>query len=142
MLPKKATLTFDRKFFSFALVGLVGFIVDAGVLTFLNTGFQWGVLPSRLVSFSMATMVTWLLNRACTFSSPKINSVSRTLEYFKYFAVQAVGGSLNLFVFVCLISWIPPLSQLPIIPLAAGSLVAMVCNFLLAQAFVFINVHE
>lgn len=139
---KRLASAYDRKFLLFGLVGSVGFIVDAVVLTTLTVESHWGVIPSRLVSFSTATIVTWILNRWYTFSSPKTSVLTRKMEYFSYFVVQAVGAGLNLLIFLCLITWIPMLHQMLVIPLAVGALVAMVFNFLLIKIFVFKNTDE
>lgn len=53
----------DPRILSFGMVGIVGFVVDAFLLTVLTIHLGLDVLPSRTVSFACATLFTWLLNR-------------------------------------------------------------------------------
>ena len=131
---------FDPKILSFGIVGAVGFVVDAVLLTVLTVTLGLDVLPSRSVSFACATLVTWILNRALTFSSQASREpLARKQEYCLYLIVQVVGAALNFVVFLALIEWNPTLKQMPVIPLAAGAVVALIFNFTMSRKFVFGN---
>ena len=121
------------RLFRFALVGGVGFIVDATVLTLLVNGLGYDHYASRAVSFSLAVTVTWLLNRRWVFQAGSPTG----REYSGYFAVQLLGAFINLGVYVLVIELVPALAAIPVVPLAVGSAVAMFSNFLLARRFVF-----
>ena len=121
------------RLFRFALVGGVGFIVDATVLTLLVNGLGYGHYVSRAVSFSLAVTVTWLLNRRWVFEAASPTG----REYSGYFAVQLLGAFINLGVYVLVIEIVPALAALPVVPLAVGSAVAMFSNYLLARRFVY-----
>jgi putative flippase GtrA len=130
----------DHKILSFGMVGAVGFVVDALLLTVLTIKLGLDVLPSRAVSFTCATLVTWWLNRTFTFSRQAgRESHTRKREYIFYLTVQMVGAALNFLVFLALIEWQPMLRQMPVIPLAGGALVALVFNFTMSCKFVFKN---
>jgi putative flippase GtrA len=130
----------DPKILLFGMVGAVGFVVDAFLLTVLTVKFGLDVLPARSVSFSCATFVTWLLNRTLTFSSQASRDPqARKKEYFLYLTVQMVGAVLNFMIFLALIEWNPALRQIPVIPLAVGAVVALVFNFTVSRKFVFVN---
>lgn len=130
----------DQKILPFGMVGAIGFIVDALLLTMLTIKLGLDVLPSRAVSFTCATLVTWLLNRTFTFSRQAgSESHTRKKEYIFYLIVQMVGAALNFLVFLALIEWQPVLKQMPVIPLAGGALVALVFNFTMSCKFVFKN---
>ena len=122
---------------SFCMVGVAGFVVDAAVLMILNQLFQWSVISSRFVSFALATLTTWMLNRSYVFSSGKDRFSSKKIEYFRYLAVQTVGAGLNLFIFLYLLIKFPLLNQLLFIPLGIGALIALVFNYLASKYFVF-----
>lgn len=130
----------DPKILSFGVVGVVGFVVDAFLLTLLTIQFGLNVLPSRAGSFACATVVTWLLNRMFTFSR-QVNQEpqARKKEYFLYLAVQVIGAVLNFVVFFALIVWNPVLREMPIIPLAGGAIIALAFNFTMSRKFVFKN---
>ena len=55
------------QFFKFGLVGVVGFLVDVGVLQFCMAMFGMNPYSGRLVSFLAAASATWICNRHFTF---------------------------------------------------------------------------
>lgn len=130
----------DPRILSFVMVGAVGFVVDAFLLTVLTIHLGLDVLPARTVSFTCATLVTWLLNRTFTFSRQASHGPHTCKkEYIFYLAVQLVGAALNFGVFLALIQWNPVLRQIPVIPLAGGAVIALVFNFTMSCKFVFEN---
>lgn len=136
--PKRAA----SQFLTFALVGSIGFVVDGGILSALAAYLSFDVYLSRLVSFSSATIVTWALNRIFTFRRPNAGlERGRAREYASYLAIQILGALINLGIFSYLIWRHPPLKAAPIIPLAAGALVALFFNFLASRHFVFRLAH-
>ena len=122
-----------RRFLRFAVVGGIGFIVDASVLTLLVNGLGYGLYVSRAVSFSLAVTATWLINRRWVFQAGRPSG----REYSGYFAVQFIGAVINLGIYVLVIELLPALAAMPVIPLACGSAVALIANFYLARRFVF-----
>lgn len=130
----------DPKILFFGMVGAAGFVVDAFLLTLLSVKFGLDILPSRAISFSCAVLVTWLLNRKFTFPRQASREPqARKKEYFLYLTVQVISAALNFVIFLALIEWNTALRQVPIIPLAAGAVVALLFNFTMSQKFVFIN---
>ncbi len=119
------------------MIGIAGFVVDAAVLMILNQLFQWPVISSRFVSFTLATLTTWKLNRTYVFSSDKNRFSTKKIEYFRYLAVQTVGAGLNLFIFLYLLKKFPMLNQLLFIPLGIGALIALIFNYLASKYVVF-----
>jgi len=123
-----------RDLFRFGMVGGIGFLVDAAALSWLlregNT-----VIFSRGVSFGLAVSVTYLLNRSWTFSSNRRARLHR--EYLAYLAIQVVGAGINLGVFFIYLKIWPSHVAYPVLPLAAGAIVAMMFNFLASRRLVF-----
>jgi putative flippase GtrA len=105
------------------------------VLTWLVRVSGWGLFESRALSFSLAVTATWQLNRSFTFPDRAGNDRGR--EYGRYFAVQMVGALINLGVYVAIVVAVPAVGTWPVAPLAAGSGIAMVFNFLAARHFAF-----
>ena len=121
----------------FAFVGGIGFLVDGGILTVASQVFGVNLYLSRALSFSVATLVTWLLNRSFVFAVATPLAEARGREYARYLAVQIAGALLNLGVFALLIALYPGLHSVPVVPLAVGALFGMVLNFLGARFWVF-----
>ncbi len=123
----------------FALVGIVGFIVDASLLTLLFNVLDYNLYLSRLCSFSCATLTTWLLNRLYTFRMQIPLEQSKGQEYSRYLMVQIVGALLNLLVFVFVIWLIPQLKSIAVIPLAIGAFFGLVFNYTGSHYWVYRN---
>jgi putative flippase GtrA len=69
-----------KKIFSFGVVGGVGFVVDAGVLTLLSSKMGVNIYVSRLFSFTVAVFVTWMLNRKWVFNSDGPRATTKANE--------------------------------------------------------------
>jgi putative flippase GtrA len=114
-------------------VGLVGFVVDAAILSTLVHGWGWPHYSARALSFASAVTVTWHVNRRWVFAPTR----DRTREYGAYFGVQAVGAAINLGTYILVIAVVPSLAHLPVLPLAAGAVLALVFNYSAASRWVF-----
>jgi putative flippase GtrA len=120
---------------AFVVVGTIGFLVDAAALMlFIDLG---GLDPytARMLSFVFAVTATWQLNRHWTFRSGKVHRLVR--EYYLYILVQVFGVLINFAIYSLCIFNSEFLEANPVLALAAGSLVAMVFNFLGAHHVVF-----
>jgi putative flippase GtrA len=123
------------QFLRFALVGVVGFVVDAGVLQALVSLAGWGLITARLVAVPTAVFATWLLNRTITF--PESHSGPALRSLLRYVAVSAAGAGVNFCVYGALVFASVSMAALPILPLAIGSIVALVVNYLGSKHFAF-----
>lgn len=113
--------------------GAVGFVVDAGVLTILVSGFGWDHYVGRLLSFALAVTTTWYLNRNFAFRP----TPAPGREYARYFSIQILGAVINLGTYVAVIQILPQMASVPAIPLAIGAAPALAFNFLASHRFVF-----
>lgn len=124
-----------QRFPGFVLVGAIGFLVDAGILTALVTGFGVGHYGARAISFTAAVTATWYMNRRWVFETIAAHRSSR--EYTSYLVVQVIGAVINLSVYVAVIELVPKLARTPVIPLALGAAIALLFNFSASSRFVF-----
>lgn len=121
----------------FIVVGSIGFVVDAGVLTLLSQRFGVNLYVARLCSFVLACLATWILNRTFVFESDALSAGAKKREYGRYFLVQTGGALLNLGVFSVLVALVPSLRSMPVIPLAVASGCALFFNFAGSRLWVF-----
>ncbi|MEO8536319.1 MAG: GtrA family protein [Betaproteobacteria bacterium] len=119
----------------FALVGAVGFVVDAGVLTAMLGSVTPSVYAARAVSFSVAVLVTWLLNRRFVFGPTQRQHAGA--EYLRYLVTQVIGALTNLAVFFTLVAAFPVLTGRPVVPLAAGAVLGAIVNYWGSTLWVF-----
>ena len=120
----------------FAIVGAIGFSVDASVLHFLVAKAGWSPFAARALSFPPALTSTFLLNRAWTFKSLRIPAVQ---AYGAYTLIQIAGALINLAVFALCVLLIPVLYQWPLIALAIGAGVSLLFNFFASRRLVFVK---
>ena len=121
---------------SYVMTGGVGFLVDGGIFSaLLAAGF--GIYESRAISFPLAVILTWALNRKITFSRLDSHSRSERRRFSLYFLVQALGFILNLSVFIML-GMLDPFPTLPKISyLCAGALLSLILTYYLTSRGVF-----
>lgn len=124
-----------RQATSFALIGGIGFIVDGGILTILNSLYDVSLLPARIASFSAAVTVTWFLNRQKTFADRRNEGLVG--EWGRYAAVNSIGSVLNMGIFFWLVARYELLAGWPLIPLAIAASIALVFNFVASKYIVF-----
>lgn len=121
--------------FRFGIVGIVGFAIDAGVLTL---GLLAGTGPwfGRALSYVVAASATFGLNRAWTFRGAE-RSRPLAHDWGLFLLVNLVGFACNYGTYAALIAGVPLMRDLPVLAVAAGSLAGMVGNFVLSRKYVF-----
>ena len=130
----------SRQIPAFAAIGLIGYVVDAGI-TYLGAKYL-GLSPeiARPPGFLIATMVNFALNRAITFRHAKAPLVRAFLRYCLVAAGGSGGQLRRLFALRRPLAARSASSVTPaILPLfvAAGSGVAMVVTFVGFRWFAF-----
>ena len=112
----------------FVAIGAIGFCVDGGLLTFFHSAMVLELVPARLLSFTAAVTVTWILNRRRTFARRADPRPVR--EWGRYAIVNSIGALLNMAIFFWLIERYEFMASVPLLPLALAAIVALVFNFL------------
>jgi putative flippase GtrA len=121
----------------FALTGVLGFLVDAGVLHAMVTGWNINLFVARACSFTCAATTTWITNRVVTFSAQRLPPHRLLAEWLAYFIASLGGGCLNFLVFAIAVRLSPVLHQMPVIAVGLGTLAGMTFNFLMYVRYVF-----
>ena len=134
---KFAASLLRHRFVRFSIVGGVGFVIEAALLTYFATVPGLGAVKGRAISFPIAVVTTWWLNRTLTFQSK--NNPHR--ESFRYLLVQSLGAVANLGVFMVLVSAFPWLRSVPVVPLFIAAIFGLLVNFALSKKYVFAQ-HE
>ena len=140
----------DPAFLRFGTVGAIGFSVDLFFLSLLirYAGWapmtaMWGGLhfglsvqmQARFVSFPIAVVATWALNRNWTFrEAPSRPILSQILSYI---TVQGAGGVANVGAYCAVLIVLPALQAWPIVPLVAGSAIGLCLTFVGSKYWAF-----
>jgi putative flippase GtrA len=124
---------------AFAAIGVIGYLVDAGI-TFVGAKYI-GLPPelARVPGFVIATIVNFALNRAITFRHSRAPFFR---AFIRYWGVASVGLAVNYAVYSACVLFAPRLGIVvtpAILPLfvAAGTGVAMVFTFIGFRHFAF-----
>ena len=125
---------FNKEVIYFGIIGIIGFIVDAGFLLTLKGII--GLYVAKVISFILAVITTWLLNRKLTFKkSPSGMAAGR--EVIRYFSVMLIGGAANYLAFYCSTKGSLFIYNNPILGVAIGSIIGMLFNFTLSKMLIF-----
>lgn len=109
----------------FSLVGLTGFVVDAGVLSALTHGtLALDPFSARVISIATAMLTTWRLNRAFTFGP---SESSQAAEGARYGLVAAAAALVNYGVYALIMLALPGL--VPALAVVAATLTSMMLSY-------------
>ena len=111
----------------FLVTGAVGFGVDAGVLAVLLWATEFGAVWSRGISFPLALLVTWVMNRSWSFGDREKPQLAA--EIAGYAATQLTGFIITSMVYLALISGGLSITLAPLPALAVGALSSAVVTF-------------
>jgi len=120
----------------FAISGVIGFVVDAGIVQFLVREWQVNPYEARLVSFLCAATTTWAFNRKVTFAG-KGSDGSRRRQLIRYLIAMAGGFALNYGAYAACVASFAIVREWPAIGVAAGSIAGAVVNFLSSKYWIF-----
>ncbi|MDG2375029.1 MAG: GtrA family protein [Woeseiaceae bacterium] len=122
-----------RQFFRFAVVGTIGFVIDAGVLLYVLS-LDFDFYSARAISFLCAVTCTWLLNRVFTFRDRNEDLVG---QWVRFASVNLIGGLINYGIYAVLVWQLAIVQTWPMLGVAAGSIAGMFINFALSRRYVF-----
>lgn len=128
-------MSLRREALLFAVGGVLGFVVDAGIVQALVGTAGWSPYLARVVSFLAAATVTWFWNRNVTFVHRRSHRARS--EWLRWMAVMAVGALVNYGLYAVLVARFPLVYLWPWLGVAAGSAAAALINFYAARALVF-----
>jgi putative flippase GtrA len=127
-------MAIDRSFVRFAIVGVVGFLVDAAVAYLCIYGLGMSPLLARGPSFFCAVTTTWALNRVWSFRSAGGGPLG---EWAKYVAANSIGLGVNALTYAVTLALVPPGPLTPLLGIALGSVAGLIFNYTASRRFVF-----
>ena len=126
--------TARRELFGFVLAGVLGLLVDTGVLYAVRETL--GLVLGRALSFLAAVLTTWVVNRTLTFRH-RHSGLGLAREFWRYLGLMLAGGAVNYLVYLLLVWNWTQAEHHPVLGVAAGSLAGMAVNWLSARFLVF-----
>jgi putative flippase GtrA len=128
-----ASLT--REGLAFLVVGTLGFVAHAALLTALVRGVGIAPYPAWFPAFAVAVALTYLFNRGWTFRHRA--GADRGREFSRYVLLQCLGAAINNAVYGFLLWLHPAFAAEPVLALAGGSVAAMLFNYVSARQLAF-----
>ena len=135
LAPPIGQSTLSRALRSFAVVGGIGFAIEAVLLTALTQFAGWSPWQARVPSFITAVLVTWALNRRHTF--PGRGLKQRSVEALSYACIQICGALINLAIFGVCLRHSSLLRDVPVIALGIGAVGGFAFNFVVSNAVLY-----
>ena len=124
-----------RQFLSFAVIGAIGFLVDAFTLYAAMHLLGAGLYSGRVLSYLAAATTTWALNRRYTFRPQR--SPNMVAEWGRFLGANAAGGLINYLTYAALVATQTTVAEHPALGVAVGSLAGLALNFVLSRYLVF-----
>lgn len=115
-----------NQFLRFCVVGVAGFVIDAGILQALVTNANLNPFAARIVSFLAAASGTWLMNRHYTF---RVNYRPTRTEWQHYVALMGLGALVNYGAFALCVKFLIFTHSQLWLGVAAGSAAGLAVNF-------------
>jgi len=125
-----------RQFISFATIGVLGFVVDTGVLYLLIYLFDADLYIGRVFSYLCAVTITWLMNRFFTFKSQS-DHTGLLEQWIKFASCNVLGAIINYTIYALLITFSSNFYENPVFAVAVGTLFSVNVNFFLSKKYVF-----
>ena len=123
------------EFLRFCAVGGTGFVIDAGALAVGTHIFGLDPIAARFLSFGVAVLATFELNRRWAFKQRAAQPYLAALS--TYLGVQSVGFACNFSVYAALYFTLPLRYDAPLLCLAVASAAALAVNYAGASLVVF-----
>lgn len=120
----------------FFVGGVIGFVVDAGVVQALVSWAGWNAYLARLLSFLLAATATWWWNRQYTFAH-RASGRPLHMEWLHWMGLMTAGALVNYAAYAAMLMGFPSLHRWPAVAVAAGSVVAALVNFSTARGVLF-----
>ncbi len=135
MLEDAARRLEMARFARFCVVGAAGFLADTGTLLGIVHVFALNPIPAKMLSFGVAVLLTFELNRCWTFGVARRERIGPAL--ITYLGVQSTGFLCNLSVFTAALYLLPvPLNTILFCSVIAAA-AALLVNYIGARNLVF-----
>ena len=99
----------QTRFLRFAIVGIIGAVIDFGIFNLLHEAFSVPILIAQAASFSCAVISNFTWNRLWTYPESRSRPVSKQLVQFA--TVSVIGLAIRTLIFSGLDSAMISLSQ-------------------------------
>lgn len=137
----RETFQLNKKYWQFAVVGSIGFMVDLATMSLLSVVMP--LFTARCFAFFVAANSNWLLNRNITFATQSTKSTmtfhQNISQWTKFICSSCIGAIPNLICYWGLVTTFSLTGGLAILAIIPGILLGILVNFTLADRWVFLQ---
>ncbi|MEA2739244.1 MAG: hypothetical protein QOH05_2551 [Acetobacteraceae bacterium] len=126
-------LVMAAQFMRFAVVGLLGLVVDTTAVYALRHSL--GLYGAGLAAYVISASINWVLNRIWTFRGKGSGPAHR--QWGMFMLTNLAGFVLNRGTYTILVTFVAAAASQPVIATSAGSIAGMFVNFSLSRRVVF-----
>jgi putative flippase GtrA len=131
-------MSLKRRWGPFALVGLLGFLVQIATLAALTSLAHWTWLPATVVSVELAVIHNFLWHERWTWLDRTATPPALSAPFARLLRFHVANGLTSIAGNAALMSWLVGVFALPAIPANALAVGAMsILNFVMADRWVF-----
>ena len=123
------------QFIKFAISGVIGFIVELCITISLVIYILLNPILAKLISFPIAVLTTWAINR--NFAFRQHSTVSLPKELLRYFQTTTAGAITNNSIYIGILFLLGEAPELIALATAAGAISGMLVNYFGAKNYVF-----
>jgi len=124
----------QRQILIFAFAGGVGFLIEAGIIHYGVTYLSLDAQMPRLVSYPLALVWTWYINRTYGFG---VMTKPNWREFIRFVQSNFVAQLTNIGLYLIMTSWSDRLAQSPLIALVIATAISMCVSFALYRFYAF-----
>ena len=128
------TVPVKRQILIFAFAGGVGFLIEAGIIHYGVTHLALDAQMPRLVSYPIALVWTWYINRTYGF---EVKTKPNLREFIRFVQSNFFAQLTNIGLYLIMTSWSEHLAQAPLIALILATAISMCVSFALYRLYAF-----
>ena len=121
-----------RQIFGFLIAGIIGFLLEYAIINYFVQNFEVNAIAPRFLSFPLAVLLTWYINRRLGFNRQTPPNLS---ELIRFVRSTALAQATNFISYSIILIYIPYLSAL--IALLIASIISINVSFFLYLKYVF-----
>ena len=121
-----------RQIFGFLIAGISGFLLEYAIIYYLVLIFEVNAIAPRFLSFPLAVLLTWYINRRLTFNKQTPPNLPELIRFIKSTALAQAANFLSYSIILINVTYISPL-----IALLIASIISINVSFFLYLKYVF-----
>ena len=100
-----------RQIFGFLIAGISGFLLEYAIIYYFVLNFEVNAIAPRFLSFPLAVLLTWYINRRLTFNKQIPPNLSELIRFVQSTALAQAANFLSYSIILINVPYISALSR-------------------------------